>query len=366
MPIYHHPAVKKVAYYLVRRLEGWMVDLHEVHFPTAAHGLALNWVIKARSGLLASIEDAPGRAEIWHGREKESGELLRAAYVGNAQAYQAHSPEYLKRILFGGEDVECAAMRDVAVVSSKQTGKALAGEADLVIIEESDALRWQPEYGSWRIFPTSVHLILKYFKYKTWDDIEKGMYLQKRKIRTALRNGLSFEISRSEDDFDWFYDRMYAPMMEKRHAGYGIIHPKEHVRHQFQHGLLGMVREPGGMPVGGGLFTLRKKTATLLHTGLLDGDMRWYEFGASSAMYYHSIRWFYDQQFHYYNAGGARPFKSDGLYEFKRRWGLKPVKDVWNLRHWLFWVPNGNKTALQWLNSHENVLEDPKPETALV
>ncbi len=318
---------------------------------------ALNTMSLTRAVMILFSEYEKGQAQIWCGMEPNSGKQLRVAYVGTALAYRAHSPEYLKRILFTPDEIQVEQVCDVPILGARRAAEALAKEADLVIVEDHDVLKWQPAVGEWRFFPIFIHMMLRYSHFRTWDDIEKGMYLQKRKIKTFQRNGLVLDVSQSEEDFSLFYDRMYTPMMHSRHPGYGIIHSKESVYQQFRSGMLMLVRDPGGQAVGGGLFTINNKSVALLHTGLLDGDARWYEYGASSALYYHSIRWFFDQQYRVYNAGGCRAFRSDGLYEFKRRWGFLPERDLWNPRHWLFWIPNHSPAAFDWLRSKENVLQ---------
>jgi hypothetical protein len=309
--------------------------------------------VRMRSMLHLTLEQEYGRAQLWTGLEKNSGDPLRVAYVGDAKAYQMQTPEYLQQKLFCPEGFSVEEVAQVAPRKEREVAESLAGQADMVIVEGNDSLRWRPKTGEWRASPTSIHMVLKLNRFQDWTEIEKAMQLQKRKIKTAHRNGLSLEVSKSDTDFDLFYNRMYVPMMQERHPGYGVIHTRDSAYGQFRNGLLMLVRNENGEAIGGGLFNTTKRSAFLLHTGLLDGDTCWYEHGASSALYYHSIQWFYNNKFWLYNAGGCRAFASDGLYEFKRRWGMQPTKDLWNPRRWLFWVPSGSSAAMQWLHSLE-------------
>ncbi|MBE0699483.1 MAG: hypothetical protein IH586_21380 [Anaerolineaceae bacterium] len=151
-------------------------------------------------------------------------------------------------------------------------------------------------------------------------------------------------------------------MMKERHPGYGIIHQIEGMRTDFQYGLLMFIREPGGQAVAGGLFKIQSGYAILLANGILDGNMEWYEKGANSALYYYSLQWFHQNGFKIYDAGNCRPFVTDGLYEYKRRWGLSPVRDLWSPREWLFWLPDSASAAMEWLEANQEIVLEKRPD----
>ena len=207
---------------------------------------------------------------------------------------------------------------------------------------------------------------------QSWEAIEKGMRSHKHNIKLAARNGFTSQISHAVEDFDTFYETMHVPMIKERHAGYGIVDDQDAMREQFRNGLLLLIRQPAaveqpaaegqaapeGQAVAGALVYLRGRSAFGTSNGVLNGDPKWYAQGAVSALYYHNFRWCYDNQIERFDAGGCRPFTTDGLYQFKYHWGLRPAQDLWNERQWLFWAPTSAPVAVDWLKAHPVILSD--------
>jgi len=89
----------------------------------------------------------------------------------------------------------------------------------------------------------------------------------------------------------------------------------------------------------------------------LDGDQAWLQTGALSALYFGSIKWCFDHHIRRCDIGEVRPFANDGLYQYKRRWGFRPIRELWNPREWLIWAPHSSETALRWLEAHPFIPE---------
>ena len=59
-----------------------------------------------------------------------------------------------------------------------------------------------------------------------------------------------------------------------------------------------------------------------------------------------------------FEMGGVRPFQTDGLFQYKQRWGMTPTPDFWGSRSYLFWVPRNDPTAVDWMETHPVVSLD--------
>jgi hypothetical protein len=345
-------------------MDDWLVDLTLAPQQNLGRRAAARFVYETRRALQYTLDGTRGRAECWQGLEKDSGQPLRAVYIGDEQSYRANSPDYLKFILFQPESVKTDEAGSFPMRQARAQAENMAADYDLVIYEGSSLLRgmlrWSPAGGASLVVPIWVRMALTIPPGADWEELENGMRKHKRNIQLVQRNGYTFRISHSDEDFEFFYEHMHLPMISARHPCYGKIDLKSSMRAQLRRGHLMLIDTAEGQPVVGALNLLRGKAIFGIANGTLDGDSHWHDKGAVSALYYYAIRWSYENGITHFDAGGVRPFASDGLYRYKRYWGLTPRPDLWNSREWLFWAPphaSGQcaPVAQTWLQSHPPV-----------
>jgi len=74
--------------------------------------------------------------------------------------------------------------------------------------------------------------------------------------------------------------------------------------------------------ISGGLIEKHGKTAQLPSMGIIDGDLDYLKKGASTALFYFHALAARENDIDLLNYGDARPFLSDGGFQFKRKWGM--------------------------------------------
>lgn len=166
-------------------------------------------------------------------------------------------------------------------------------------------------------------IFFKHVKESARDDIA-------RKIK---RYDFTYEITSDPQKFKVFYDSIYLPFILNRHRK--IVLPEAidylKIKNMFERGELLLVKEKEEI-VAGSIFFTYGKIASLMHLGVkLEPD--YLNKGAGSAIYYFFIDWAKKQGFNLIKFGGARPFLEDGLFRYKRKWGLtiKISKDMYGI-----------------------------------
>jgi hypothetical protein len=239
----------------------------------------------------------------------------------------------------------------------------LAREVDLVVIERINLLGWTPKSGAWVISPTWVRMVTELDLDRPWGEVERGFKKHERNIRRFMRAGYAYRISRDEKDFDFFYDRMYVPLVTSRHEMEAFVDTRAHLLSYFRRGFLLMILDREGQPVAADLDYLRGDMLFGIACGVLDGRADILEEGALSAIYYYALKWAHENRIRRCDICEVRPFVDDGVYQYKRRWGYGPVEELWNTREWLVWAPEHSPMAQEWLRDHPFLPEFARHET---
>ena len=135
----------------------------------------------------------------------------------------------------------------------------------------------------------------------------------------------SYRVTRDPKWFDWFYDRMYRPYVEKRFRRATVIASRAAAKRVFDSGELLFVDDHGrwvaGMIIG---YYPDSGYPYLSKLGVLDGDRSHVSQGAISALYYYCIKYCQQKNLGKLAMGGTRPFLEDGVLRYKvRSWNMK-------------------------------------------
>jgi hypothetical protein len=338
------------------KLEDAMMRALENEAPGQLHRAIFTLAERAHMLLALYTDRGPGLIQIWRGKEPDSGCSMQVAYLSRGKHYlRAQSIQYLQQILFADDAIQVEERFSGALKNIRRELETLAAEVDLIIFEDNALLQRQPSYGQWRKVPLGVRMIMQISAQDGWDDIERKMHSQKHNIKLAKKQGYTYECAQTRADFDFFFDRMYLPMVRERYQREDVVVQREQMYEQFCNGILMFAREPGGILAAGALFTVKNRTVIGVANGMLDGDQEWYTRGAISALYYETIRWCFDNKIKRYDAGSTRPFLTDPLLKYKKRWGFMPERDTRIDREWLIWAPDGASVAADWLETHPAV-----------
>jgi len=156
-----------------------------------------------------------------------------------------------------------------------------------------------------------LEVFFKHLKKSTKDDI--------RKIK---KYGFTYEFTSDPKKFELFYQNIYLPFILDRHGKQVLPEAIDYleIKTMFEKGRLLLVKENREI-ISGFVIYSQSKTAVFMYAGVkLEPD--YLTKSAGSALYYFFINWAKKQGFKVLKFGGARPFLEDGLFRYKRKWGM--------------------------------------------
>jgi hypothetical protein len=144
---------------------------------------------------------------------------------------------------------------------------------------------------------------------------------RKRVQKKLKKSGLTYRITREEEDFKFFYHRMSKPLV-KKFGDAAMEMSYMDMKSVFEQGLL-MFIQYNGEPVAGLVCVEQYPTIVSYRLGVLDGDQYYTEMGAQAACYYFLFEYASQQGFQQVDFMRCLPFLNDGVYVHKRLWGAQ-------------------------------------------
>lgn len=278
------------------------------------------------------------------GIEKFSGEKISLVYVGDKSLYR----QIVYRIL--NMDIVIRCTGKVPFWRLRNLEREIHSRVDLVLLELPRLVSHSILKGTVIENSGNVLMVMPIRGKGKWENIHREL-VNKQRLNIKRFNEAGFHLVRgdSQKDFDFYYDRMYLPMVKNRHALYADISPREVFRQLVEKCELWFVINPEGERVAALVWLDGGDVKHGLSFGILDGDFDYEKQGALACIYYHEIRMAFEQGARLLNGTQAPPFENDGLYQHKHRWGFEPIEDPWNPNKLLIWVPNGSSVAMGWL-----------------
>ncbi|TCK19038.1 hypothetical protein DFR30_2331 [Thiogranum longum] len=145
---------------------------------------------------------------------------------------------------------------------------------------------------------------------------------QASNLRRFHRNGLDWEVSRSLDEFDDFYHKMYVPFTLARHGDAATIRSYSRLRNYMLHGGIIWVLH-NGRRISGDLFAESGDTLYWICTGTDHGHEEPVSLGATSAIYIFGVQYARQAGLGQLDLGVCRPSLRDGILAHKKRWGAE-------------------------------------------
>jgi hypothetical protein len=138
-------------------------------------------------------------------------------------------------------------------------------------------------------------------------------------LRKIKKFSYSYEVKEKITDLKNIYEKMYVPLMSKRHKS----KPEKFLdfKKYFKDGcLLVFCNE-----VAVGFASLLKERDGLVvrRMGVLDASQELYSKGVMTAVHYFLIEHALDSKFHFLSLGYSVPFLDDGVLIYKNKWGAK-------------------------------------------
>ena len=84
-----------------------------------------------------------------------------------------------------------------------------------------------------------------------------------------------------------------------------------------------IVKNANDKIVSASFFNTTKNKIFSRYNGVINGDYEYIKKGAESALYYFLIDWAMRQGIKIFDFGDCRPFSTDGVFQYKKKWGAE-------------------------------------------
>lgn len=146
---------------------------------------------------------------------------------------------------------------------------------------------------------------------------------RRRDIKRLQRYHYSYTVCRkSNNNFDFFYWKMYFPYITKRFktAAHTRGYFKAKACYRNNGGIIFVRRED--KPVAGILFQIKRKTLYARNLGIYEGNQGFIRDLAGQAALLFLIEWAKEKGLSTLNYGATVPFMRDGTFQYKKEWGM--------------------------------------------
>jgi hypothetical protein len=155
------------------------------------------------------------------------------------------------------------------------------------------------------------------------DLIKRSSGRRKRSIKKIRSLNYSYVICRNnEKKFDFYYWKMYLPYIRSRFA-IGA-QPTSYLRskafYRKNGGVIFVLK--GKRPIAGMLFRVRGKTLDVLNLGVYGGEQKYLKDCACEAALFFLIKWSKIKGLKSLNYGVTVPFLTNGIFQYKKEWGM--------------------------------------------
>lgn len=178
----------------------------------------------------------------------------------------------------------------------------------------------------------------------TWDDTVQNFRKTMRKNIGRLIRKNNYRCSRTNDlaTVKSFYKTFYVPFITSRHADETHLTSRSLIEDRALAGTILQVEGDDGVVAAGVYFPVGD-TLRLLVTGMPEDYLDNPPVAAMQALYYFSLKYAHEEGLKAVNFMGTRAFPTNGLFQFKRKWGAH-AEDSFSIDSILF-RPNNTQAA---------------------
>jgi hypothetical protein len=250
------------------------------------------------------------------GVERKGGRNMTLLVLGNRRSWP-----YLAKTVFSRLDGQVKTGR-VFIWRVRRYLESRTTKPDLAVVhaDELYGRLWRKAVRArlpeWVTFRFDLSLPLE----RTWE--LAGNKNLRENLRRIRQGGFAYETTTDPARFESFYHDMYLPFIPGR---FGVstewVGPR-FMKLFFDGGLLLLVYKEGE-PVSGSVIVTRHRGAKAMVIGVKSGSEDLVRSGALAACYYFTVLWAKENGLRSVDFGECRPFFDDGLFYFKKRWGME-------------------------------------------
>ncbi|KYK29867.1 hypothetical protein AYK20_04890 [Thermoplasmatales archaeon SG8-52-1] len=265
------------------------------------------------------ISQLISKAYVINGKEKHSKKNIKILLIGDNKLFP-----YLSNLLFLKEPkIEKSFNLFIWNIKKKVNKNNLS--IDAVFIKNDRFYSHYFEKQGYTVIPEwiSTTLDVSNSLEKIYKKFSKSV---KEDIRKIKKYGYSYEISQDPNKLEMFYYKMYIPYISWR---YGIFIKYANfysIKHLFEQGGKILFIKRDNEYFFGGLFLKKKDKIFATYAGIMEGKFDCINQGVIAGSYYYLINYAKNVGVKSINFGSCRPFIKDGLFSYKRKWGIKIEK----------------------------------------
>lgn len=180
---------------------------------------------------------------------------------------------------------------------------------------------------------------------ETWDATVQNFRKTMRKNIGRLIRKNNYHCVPTNDPVvvERFFDDFYSAFIKSRHADETHLTPRAIIEQRAREGIILQVIGDDG-PVAAGVYFPDGDILRLLVTGMPEVYLDNPPVAAMQALYYFSVQYAFENGFKSINFMGTRAFPTNGLFQFKRKWGAG-VEDTFSVDSFLFKPADNNLRA---------------------
>jgi hypothetical protein len=238
------------------------------------------------------------------GKEKWGGNDLTAMFIGDAKGVL-----FISDLLYSEKTIT-KNLGKIFIGRIKSEIKRNLSKTDLIFICMDGFMSKFLPRREFIIIPAWV-----LFKLDLNKSIEEPWKLPQNK---SLRENLT----KDPGKLKYFYRNMYLPYITGRFKELAFETGFRVMERDFTKGQLLLVKK-GDDYVSGNTIKTEGDTVFFPYVGIENGKIEYLKKGAITALYYFNILWAKEGGYRSLNFGHCRSFLNDGVFNFKKRWGMK-------------------------------------------
>ncbi len=200
---------------------------------------------------------------------------------------------------------------------------------DLIIFETNRVLASRAQRDGYFVIPDWVRFFMR-----VPDSMEE--YLKNTRgirsdLRMVRRHKYTCEVSHDPGELTLFYNDMYVPYISRRFSRLSYIHDNSFLKRLLKTGAILFVKSQNEYAAGQFLI-FSDQTLWAKWLGIKDGNEKYLKKAVIGAINYFAIQWAIDKKFKNIDFGLCRAFLSDGVFRYKRKWGMTLANNNMNTR----------------------------------
>ncbi len=260
---------------------------------------------------------------ILKGQETNSGQPISILYFGEGQ-----SLEYLKTLFFRSVTHE-SLIEQYSLLDAMRGVGAIPKGYDLRICEFTPRIEnFLPKKSQFKI-PEWIEQEISLTG--NWEDVVSRFRKNTKStdLRLVRKYKYAWDVVIDLPALTYFYKELYLPYVNQRfQKAVQTVDDEWLIAVAEKGGLLRILNKD--QVIAGAVLYRHKHFLDWVWVGALMQNGHDLNKGVFSSLYYHSIKYAHDEKFPKIKLGGSRPFLTDGVYRFKRKWGARVVRGRYN------------------------------------